>query len=185
MAIPIVDILVLGTLAVTLVLGLLRGFLPQMVGITGIVGGLYLASRYSEPLREKLLDPRVATSHNGTIAFVGIVVVTVLVVAFIGAMLKKMVDRLQLSPYDRLMGGALGLLKGSLICAGILLAAVYFSRDGGELERAIGQSRSGPLLWRAMARVADLLPSRVRAQAVEFLERNALPEEHAEPAAGE
>ncbi len=182
---PIVDILVLGTLAVTLVLGLMRGFLPQMIGLTGILGGMYLAGRYGETVREKLLDPRVATSHNDAIAFVGIVVVTVLVVALIGSLLKKLIDRLQLSPYDRLMGGALGLLKGGLICAGILLALVYFSKDGGEMERAIGQSRAGPMLWRAMSRVADLLPGRIRPTVVEFLQKNPLPESLPEAAAAE
>ena len=138
----VVDVLVLGTLGIGLILGMVRGFLAQFTGLAGLAGGLLLAERYYPGLRRAALDPWLRTDHNGAIAFVGIVVFTVLVAAVIGWLIGKALDKLQLGAYDRLMGGAFGLLKAGLISASVLLAVVYFSPDGGNIERHIGTSKS-------------------------------------------
>jgi membrane protein required for colicin V production len=168
----VVDVLVLGTLGIGLILGMVRGFLAQFTGLAGLVGGLLLAERYYPGLRRAALDPWLQTEHNGAIAFVGIVVFTVLVAAVFGWLLALAIGRLQLGAYDRLMGAAFGLLKSGLICAAVLLAVVYFSPDGGNIERHIGSSKAAPMLWRAMTRVAGALPERYRGDVRGFLEEN-------------
>lgn len=171
----LVDTLVLGTLAIGLTLGLIRGFISQATGLLGLVGGLILASRYHEGLRRIMLDPFVKTDHNGEIAFIGIVVFTVLTIALLGFLLGKLVESLDLGAYDRLMGGALGILKTGLICAAILLTVVYFAPNGGGIEKAISRSRAAPVLWKAMTSAAGVLPEKMRGEARKFLEDNALP----------
>ena len=172
----LVDTLVLGTLAIGLILGLLRGFLSQVAGLVGLVGGLFLAGQYHTPLRRALLDPHLHSTHNGEIAFVLIVVVTVLVAALCAWVIRKTVDRLELGTYDRLMGAVLGVLKAGLICGGILLALVTFAPDEGFVESAIGRSRAGPLLWRTMNSAARYLPLRIRGRVEGFLQDHPLPE---------
>ncbi len=179
----VVDVLVLGTLSVGLILGLVRGFLAQFTGLAGLVGGLLLAERYYPGLRRAALDPWLRSEHNGEIAFVSIVVVSVLVAAIIGWLIGMALDKLQLGAYDRIMGGAFGLLKSGLICAALLLAVVYFSPDGGNIEKHIGSSKSAPMLWRAMTRVAGALPERYRGDVRGFLEQNR--PLHSETAQGE
>jgi membrane protein required for colicin V production len=168
----VVDVLVLGTLSIGLILGMVRGFLAQFIGLAGLAGGLLLAERYYPGLRRAALDPWLRSEHNGEIAFVAIVVLTVLVAAIVGWLIGKALDRLQLGAYDRLVGGAFGLLKAGLICAAVLLAVVYFSPDGGNIEKHIGSSKSAPMLWRAMTRVAGALPERYRGDVRGFLEEN-------------
>jgi uncharacterized membrane protein required for colicin V production len=138
----VVDVLVLGTLGIGLILGMVRGFLVQFTGLAGLVGGLLLAERYYPGLRKAALDSWLRTEHNGEIAFVSIVVFSVLVTAIVGWLVGKALDKLQLGAYDRFMGGAFGLLKSGLICAAVLLAVVYFSPDGGNIEKHIGSSKS-------------------------------------------
>lgn len=175
----VVDTLVLGTLAIGLVLGLLRGFVPQLTGIVGIVAGLFLAGQYHESLRTSLLDPSFQTDHNGEIAFISILVATVLFAWLIGWLLQRLIEKLQLGAYDHILGAGFGVVKAGLIVAAILLGIVYFAPDGGGIERSIGSSRTGPVIWRALDRAARLLPERARADVEAFLRENSLPSETA------
>jgi membrane protein required for colicin V production len=169
----VIDALVLGILAIGLALGCVRGFVSQFTGVAGLFGGLYAAASYHDGLR-KLLDRHVATGHNGEIAFGVILVLTVLFAAFCGWIAKKAFDKLDLGAYDRLMGGVFGAAKAGLICAGVLLAVVYFAPDGGHLEASIGRSKSGPMLWGAMDSVAGVLPKDYRGNVRTFLHAHAL-----------
>ena len=173
----VVDMLVVATLVVGVTLGSIRGFVPQVTGIFGLGGGLYLASRYHEPLKTALFDRQFTWSFNGEAAFITIIVVTVILAAIGGFLLRRLIDSLGLVTYDRIVGGAFGAAKASLLAAGILLGIVYFAPDGGGLERAIGSSRSGPVFWRALDRVTEYLPNEVAAPMDAFLDDNQLPEE--------
>jgi len=170
----VVDILVLGTVALGLAVGLFRGFLLQFTGLAAIIGGLFLADRYHGRLRP-IVDKLVTSDHNPAIAFVVIVLFTVLTVAGISRLCRGLIEKLELGAYDRLLGGAFGALKGAVICAGILLTLVTFAADGGSIENAIGASRAGPVLWSAMDRVAEILPDNVGQPVRGFLEKNHLP----------
>lgn len=172
----VVDALVLGILAIGLALGCVRGFLAQFIGVAGLFGGLYAAASYHEALRRAALDPYFDTGHNGEIAFIAIIVVTVLFAASCGWAARKVFDKLELGAYDRLMGGLFGAAKAGLICAGILLTVVYFSPDGGQVEASIGRSKAGPMLWGAMDSVAGALPRAYRSDVQKFLHAHTPPE---------
>lgn len=172
----VVDTLVIGVMAIGLVLGLVRGFMSQFTGIAGMLGGLYLAGRHYTALRKAALDPLIDTDHNGEIAFIFIVVFTVLVAAVVGYVMKKAFEKLDLGAYDRLMGACFGVVKSGMICAAILLAVVYFAPNGGRLEQSIGSSKAAPMLWGAMDSVADSLPKPYRVGMQDFLTNHHLPQ---------
>jgi len=171
----IVDLLVIATVGVGVTLGALRGFVPQVTGVFGIGGGLYLAGRFHEPVRRHVFDPNFQWDFNGEAAFVSIMVLTVLMAALAGYLLRKMIVSVGLSPYDRVLGAALGAGKAALLAAFVLLGVVYFAPDGGGLERAIGSSRTGPVFWRALDSVAEVLPEEVGHPMERFLFDNSLP----------
>ena len=171
----VVDTVVVAILVIGLVLGLMRGFLSQVTGLAGLLGGLYLASQYHDGLRRTALDPFFDTSHNGAIAFISIMVFVVLTAAVVGYVVSKLVEKLELGAYDRLMGGAFGILKTGLIAAGVLLALVYVSPSDGRVEQAVSNSKSGPMLWRAMNSAAGILPESMRIDIREFLVDHTLP----------
>jgi membrane protein required for colicin V production len=172
----VIDAFVLGILAVGLALGCVRGFVSQFTGVAGLFGGLYLAASYHDGFR-KVLDRHIATGHNGEIAFGAILVFSVLVAAFCGWIARKTFDKLDLGAYDRLVGGVFGAAKAGLICAGVLLAVVYFAPDGGQLEASISRSKSGPMLWGAMDSVAGALPREYRGSVKGFLTTHGLKDE--------
>lgn len=170
-----VDTLVFGVLAVGLILGLMRGFLSQIAGLVGLLGGVYLAWRYNAHVGALVVDPLVSTEHNRKIAFGLIMLVAFIVTGLASWMIGKLFEKMNISAYDRLMGGIFGVAKAALICAGILLAVVVLANDGGNIERAIGSSKAGPALWRALDKAVGVLPKNVRGDFRDFLEKNALP----------
>jgi len=172
----VVDTLVLGVLAIGLILGMMRGFVSQVTGLLGLLGGLFLATRYDEPLRAKALDPFFSWDHNGEVAFLSILIACIVVVAFVGWAVRKVVDKLELGAYDRLMGAGFGMLKAGLIAGGVMLGIVSFAPDDGGIESAIGRSKAGPRLWKLMGQVATVLPSGVRGDVEAFLEDHGLPQ---------
>lgn len=171
----VVDLLVLATLVVGVTLGSIRGFVPQVTGVFGLVGGLYLASRFHVPVRKAIFDPNFHWSFNGESAFIAIIVATVLLAALAGFLLRKWIEAMGLVTYDRIVGGAFGAAKAALLAAAVLLAVVYFAPDGGGIERAIGASRSGPVFWRALERAPRYLPAEMADPMEAFLDRNRLP----------
>jgi len=177
----VVDLLILAAVVVGVTLGALRGFVPQVTGVFGLGGGLYLASRYHVLIREQLIDPRSEWAYNGEMAFIGIIVLSVILAATLGWALRKLLETAGLATYDRIMGGALGAAKAAGTACIVLLAIVYFAPDGGGLERAIGDSRSGPALWNAMDQAAESLPDDVGDRFEDFLDDHALPEHAAHP----
>ncbi len=172
----VIDAFVLGILAVGLALGCVRGFVSQFTGVAGLFGGLYAAASYHDGFR-KVLDRHVATGHNGEIAFGVILVVSVLFAAFCGWIARKVFEKLELGAYDRLIGGFFGAAKAGLICAGVLLAVVYFAPDGGQLEASISRSKSGPMLWGAMDSVVGVLPKEYRGSVKGFITTHGLKHE--------
>ncbi len=182
----VVDTLVLGVLAIGLILGMVRGFVSQVTGLLGLVGGLFVAMRYNAPLRKAVLDPNFTWDHNGEVAFLSILIVCVFFVAAVGWAVRKVVDKLELGAYDRIMGAGFGIVKAGLITGGVMLGIVSFAPDEGGIEKAIGRSKAGPRLWSFMETVADVLPTKVRGDVQEFLLDNALPAKSAkETARGE
>jgi membrane protein required for colicin V production len=112
------DFLIAATLAVTLVLGLVRGFLREAIGILGWLCGLWLAWRYA-PLLAQHLGGELAAEPLRTWVARGIIVVGVLLIAWlVAAIAAYFAHHSGLSEsVDRLLGGFLGLLRGVVLVA--------------------------------------------------------------------
>jgi len=148
-----------------------RGLLLQVTGVVGFLGGIFLASRYHIPLQHQIIDRMGDSGHNGAVAFISIVVLTILWTALGITLLKKAIDRLQLAPFDRVAGGVFGALKAAMLCCGMLLLLLAFADAESSISKTMWSSRSGPRLWQGMARAAEILPlpDHLRNRALEHL----------------
>ncbi|MCZ6788071.1 MAG: CvpA family protein [Planctomycetota bacterium] len=174
----VVDIVVAVLMGAGFLIGILRGFLLQVTGLVGLLGGILLAGAYYEPVRDRIIQPlQISTEHSGAIAFVMVVLLTVLGVALLSALLRKIVDQLQIGMLDRVLGGLFGAFKAGVVCCALLLGVLFLWPSNGSVVKAMWTSKAAPVLWNAMdagMRVVPL-PEGVRTQAREFLEENRPP----------
>ncbi len=123
-----IDLFILGTLLVTLILGLWKGFMRSLTAVAGLIVGVAGALRYYtvvEPYLGKIsaLDPHISMILSMVIVFIAIQALFVV----IRRILTALIDVTRLTWLDRVLGGMLGVLAGFLIIAAavqVILIAV-------------------------------------------------------------
>ncbi len=97
--------------------GLFRGFIKEVFGLVGIVGGLFVASRVAVEIG-KLITPILALENSTTIKLIGFVIGLVgfwAIVYILGVILSKIFAVSGLGIFDRILGFVFGSAKIFLI----------------------------------------------------------------------
>jgi len=118
------DYLVIIVLAITLVVGMIRGFMREAIALLAWLGGLWLAWRYAD-LVGPYLGGLLANEPQRTWVSRGIILGSVMLIAWIvGGVLSYFLPQSGLSVIvDRVLGGAFGTLRGvTLIALTVILA---------------------------------------------------------------
>lgn len=112
------DYLILGVLFLAMLLGFIRGFVREAIGVIAWLGGLWLAWRYAYVV-EPLLAGRVGDPPVSTWAARTLIVFAVLIIGWIVAsLLSYMLRHSGLSiVVDRLLGLATGFVRGAVVVA--------------------------------------------------------------------
>jgi membrane protein required for colicin V production len=128
------DILLLVIIAVTVIIGALRGFLRQIIGILAAVIGLILAITYY-PMGAEVF----AFVRNEVLAqllgFFLIFIITLVIGWVINILLAKAV-RGPLKSLNHFLGAGLGLIKGILICGVVVFGLLIFPVNTRILEES-------------------------------------------------
>ncbi len=156
-----VDLLVLVLLLLSALVGLLRGFVREALGLCAWIAAAVLAIRFSpeaEPFARRLIGN---ASVADPVAF--LVVFGVLLIAFllVAAALGGLVRGSLFGGLDRLAGGAFGLLRGFAVLVVAYLVAVPLVPVSG-WPQALRASRALPYVRNGAAVVVPRLPERFR-----------------------
>lgn len=159
MSLNTLDIILLIVLLATLVLGVIKGLVRQVVGLIAVVAGLVLAARYYPRagafVHKVVSNPIVAD-------FIGFLVIFTAVIAagwLVGLLISKIMKG-PLNFLDHALGGVFGLFKGILICGVIVFALLIF-----EVRRdALAGSKLAPLCFHATRAVVRLIPGDLKAK---------------------
>lgn len=151
------DTLLLVILLITFIIGLVKGFIRQVIGILAVVAGIILASRYYGWLSWQLFSRIESDFWRNGLSFLVIFFGVVLVGWLIGFLLSKLMKG-TLSLANHLLGGALGLLKGVLIGAVIIFAMLSFDFQ----RQAIIGSRLAPAMVKISRAMVLLIPQNLR-----------------------
>lgn len=120
------DYLILGVLFLSMLLGFIRGFVREAIGVIAWLGGLWLAWRYA-PVVEPLLAGRVGDPPVSTWAARTLIVLAVLIVGWIVAgLLSYLLRHSGLSiMVDRLLGLVTGFVRGAVVVAVFVLLGQF------------------------------------------------------------
>lgn len=110
------DYLVIGIVAVSLLFGLLRGVVGEIIALAAWGVGIFAAIEFGAAVGHSvfagLSDPALRTLAGCVVIFVGILVS----MAVLNMVVRSMVKALGLSVSDRILGMIFGLTRGVLVC---------------------------------------------------------------------
>ena len=147
------DILILVSLAASVIGGLTTGIVRGAVNLAGLILGIFLAGRLYETL-----GGRFSFIHNtdiaNAVAFVVIIAVAMILAGLVGGLLRKIITGIMLGWLDHLLGAVLGLLIGAISWGALLALWVKFFSTG-----AVSGSNMARILLDKFPLVLNLLPS--------------------------
>jgi membrane protein required for colicin V production len=120
-----IDWAIVALVSLSFLLGILRGFVREVVSIVGWILGAYLAMSYSTVLGERIPLEIEWPIVRTLVAGIGIIAACVFAAALVGWAARRLLIAAKLSVADRTLGGIFGLARGALIIA----VLVFFARD--------------------------------------------------------
>ena len=132
MAIALTDWILLGALLASMVVGLWRGLVYEVLSLAGWVAAFVVAQWLAADVIVWLPFVQGAPiSVQYAVAFALVFVVTVFVAGLVSWLIKKLVETVGLRPVDRTLGAVFGLARGLvlLLALTVVLQLTGLSRD--------------------------------------------------------
>lgn len=150
---PLLDIVFIAAVLISVLAGVFKGFMREILSLFFFVLSVYLAYTFYEPVGVWL---QTYISRGNVASFVAFIVIFAVVI-ICGSIISWFARKLVVGPLkaaDRMLGAAFGLIRGVLIAGIILYLMVVFKIGTDE----IGKSRTVPYITYVMDAVLDMLP---------------------------
>ena len=170
-----VSLLDLISIALILFLGIkgfFRGFMKETFGLIGIIGGIYIASRYAQPLGEYLDTSLLHLQNKGSLYLIGFIAALIgfwMVAALIGSMLGKLVSSSGLGLVDKILGFAVGGAKVFLIFSVIIYVLTSIPIFKSTIENVFKGSMMYPYFTQVGAQIVKLDPAQLTSAAAPII----------------
>jgi membrane protein required for colicin V production len=154
-AITTVDWVLLMVLALSLLVGLWRGLVFEVLSVLGWVVAFFVAQWFAPDVAGLLPMSSTTPPIRYAVAFVLTFIAAVFLAGLLASMLKKMVAAVGLRPVDRVFGAMFGLVRGL-----VLLLAVAVAIDLTPLKDSPWwqESSGAPVLSAALKGLKPALP---------------------------
>ena len=152
-----IDWVLLAVLVLSLLVGLWRGLVFEVLSVLGWVAAFFLAHWFAPDVAAMLPMSSATQSIRYAAAFVLTFIVAVFVAGLLASLVRKMVAAVGLRPVDRLLGGIFGLVRGL-----VLLLAVAVAIDMTPLNDSPWwkESTGAPVLSAALKGLKPALPEK-------------------------
>lgn len=148
--------IVLGVLiGASALFGFIRGFVGTVVALVSWLLAGWAAFTFGNQASHWWAAPQPPGSGHYLAGYLGVFVATVVLVGLLGLLLKAVIKLTLLGGVDRLLGGALGVVRGAFFACVLLLLAGFTALPG---EPAWQQSQLRPVLQPAVAWMQAQLP---------------------------
>ena len=141
--------------------GIINGFFKELFGLIGIIGGLFIASRFGDSIGEDLNNLIFNFSSPSAVSFLGFLTTLALfwlLMILIGYVFKKLSSISGLGPIDRILGFVFGASKFFLIAAVIAHAAYNIKAVKSTLDSVMQTSILFPIMVESGAFIMKIDP---------------------------
>lgn len=121
MTVSPVDVFLTVVLVASLLLGLWRGLVFEVLSVVGWVVAFFAAQWYAAPVADWLPLGDFAEPLRYAAGFALVFVATAFVCGLVAWLVKKGIEKVGLRPVDRTLGGAFGALRGVVILLAVAL----------------------------------------------------------------
>ncbi|MBC8288464.1 MAG: CvpA family protein [Nitrospinae bacterium] len=121
------DIFVSIVLGLSLIFSIMKGFVREIFSLLAYVGGYFMAVKYQSTFAHVLMESIPSKPIAKLIAFVAIYIVSAIIISLIGRIAKGILwSGTDLSMFDRIFGGVVGLARGVAILVAITFPLQFF-----------------------------------------------------------
>jgi len=154
-------------IAITLLLaikGFFNGFLKEIAGLVGIVGGLYLAAVYYHPAGVYINNHLITIKNPSAIDLIGFISVFLgfwIFAVFVGFLLSKILKISSLGIIDRILGLIFSAAKFFLLVS-IIVALLYkidFVKE--KMQKIYKNSRLVPIMVKIGDKIININPKEI------------------------
>lgn len=142
------DIVIISITVLLGLKGLLKGFIKEIFGLVGIIGGIFVASRMAEEIGN-LVAPLLALENSATIKLIGFIIGLVgfwAIIYILGIILSKIFSVSGLGFFDRILGFVFGSAKVFFIFSIIAYALYQVQSFKDLMNNKVSDSITFPLL---------------------------------------
>jgi membrane protein required for colicin V production len=132
--ISIFDIISLSLIFILGIKGVINGFIKEVFGLVGIVGGIFIASRFADLMGDFISKNIYKLDSDATLYLVGFIAVLIvfwILSLFIGHLLESLIKMSGLGAIDKLAGFLVGSAKIFLVFSilAVTLSNIEFIKD--------------------------------------------------------
>ena len=117
------DYAVLGIIAISILVGVVRGFIKEALSLVVWAAAFLVAFQYSGALAALLENQIELPSARSALAFSGLFLGVLLIGGLLTFLVGKLVEKTGLSGTDRLLGGVFGSIRGVFLVIAMMLVA--------------------------------------------------------------
>jgi membrane protein required for colicin V production len=150
-----VDWTLLGILGLSLVIGIWRGLVYEVLSVFVWIAAFVLAQWFAPDVAAKLPMAGTVQSLRYAAGFVLVFVGTAFVAGLFVQLIKKMVAVVGLRPVDRTLGAVFGLLRGAIL---LLAIAVVMNMTALRSQADWQASQGATMLTELLTKLKPLLP---------------------------
>lgn len=161
MGLTLTDGVLCGVLLLSLIVGVWRGLVQELMSLGGWIVSFFLAQWLAQSVAQALPFWREASSQvRYGLAFALVFVGGLLAVALLSWLLGKVVATAGLRPADRVLGGGFGVVRGVLV---LLVASVVVHQLGLREQAWWQQALATPVLESTLKGLKPALPQPMQA----------------------
>ena len=151
------DWILLAVLAASMLLGVLRGLVYEVLSVIGWIAAFLLAQWFAPDVAEKLPMQNSGETLRYAAAFVLVFVASVFLAGLISALMNKIISVVGLRPVDRILGAIFGLFRGLIL---LLAISVVVNMTALQESDWWLESQGGPMLMTLLKGLRPMLPEK-------------------------